>query len=101
MWVNISLKIVYVFTFIDVMSKGNSIESVKMIEAFGGIVELVDQVDVRDGVSKKDTNQIFCYYGELVININNENITSFFYILNVDLDKLDLNKENLYTKEFI
>jgi len=45
-----------------------------------------------NGVSKKDTNQIFCYYGELVININNENITAFFYILNVDLDKLDLNK---------
>ena len=36
------------------MSKGNSIERVKMIEAFGGKVELVEKASDSDGVSYKD-----------------------------------------------
>lgn len=42
------------YPFVAVMSKGNSVERVKMIEAFGGKVELVDKVSKHGGVTRED-----------------------------------------------
>lgn len=53
------------YPFIAVMSKGNSIERVKMIEAFGGRVELVDKVSGEAGVSKKDMEKVRERFEEL------------------------------------
>ena len=46
------------YPFVAVMSKGNSIERVKMIEAFGGKVELVDKVSDSKGVSSLDMEAV-------------------------------------------
>lgn len=54
------------YPFIAVMSKGNSIERIKMIEAFGGKVELVDQVSEHDGVSSEDMELVEKRFKELV-----------------------------------
>lgn len=54
------------YPFIAVMSKGNSVERVKMIEAFGGKVELVDQVSEHEGVSSKDMELVEKRFKELV-----------------------------------
>lgn len=54
------------YPFIAVMSKGNSIERVKMIEAFGGKVELVEQASKHTGVSKEDMDLVEKRYKELV-----------------------------------
>ena len=53
------------YPFVAVMSKGNSIERVKMIEAFGGKVELVDQVKPHTGVSKEDMELVEKRFKEL------------------------------------
>ena len=54
------------YPFIAVMSKGNSIERVKMIEAFGGKVELVDKASNHNGVSKDDLDLVEKRFNELV-----------------------------------
>lgn len=54
------------YPFVAVMSKGNSIERVKMIESFGGKVELVDKVSNHSGVSKEDLDAVEKRYNELV-----------------------------------
>lgn len=51
--------------FVAVMSKGNSVERVKMIEAFGGKVELVDKVNDHKGVSKDDMDLVRKRFEEL------------------------------------
>ena len=56
--------------FIAVMSKGNSIERVKMIEAFGGKVELVDKVNSITGVSKEDMEAVKVRFNELTKELN-------------------------------
>lgn len=53
------------YPFIAVMSKGNTRERVQMIEAFGGKVELVDQVSEHDGVSKEDMELVEKRFKEL------------------------------------
>ena len=53
------------YPFIAVMSKGNSVERVKMIEAFGGKVELVDKVSDSKGVSKEDMEMVEKRFKEL------------------------------------
>ena len=53
------------YPFVAVMSKGNSIERVKMIEAFGGKVELVDKVSNSEGVSKEDMEAVALRFKEL------------------------------------
>jgi len=52
--------------FVAVMSKGNSIERVKMIEAFGGKVELVDKVSDGEGVSPLDMSEVEKRFKELI-----------------------------------
>ena len=52
--------------FIAVMSKGNSIERVKMIESFGGKVVLVDKVIQGEGVFKEDMEAVERKYNELI-----------------------------------
>lgn len=53
------------YPFVAVMSKGNSVERVRMIEAFGGKVELVDKVSTGEGVSKEDMEAVEKRYNEL------------------------------------
>jgi cysteine synthase A len=53
------------YPFVAVMSKGNSVERVKMIEAFGGKVELVDKVSDGKGVSKEDMEMVEKRFKEL------------------------------------
>lgn len=54
------------YPFIAVMSKGNSVERVKMIEAFGGKVELVDKASENEGVSQEDMELVKKRFDELV-----------------------------------
>lgn len=63
--------------FIAVMSKGNSIERVKMIEAFGGKVELVDQISEHSGVSSEDMELVGKRYNELVKELNAFGVNQF------------------------
>lgn len=56
--------------FIAVMSKGNSVERVKMIEAFGGKVELVEKVSDQAGVSKEDMEKVRERFEELTKELN-------------------------------
>ena len=58
------------YPFVAVMSKGNSIERVKMIEAFGGKVELVDKVSDSDGVTSLDMEAVRKRFEELTIELN-------------------------------
>lgn len=58
------------YPFVAVMSRGNSIERVKMIEAFGGKVELVDKVSQGEGVSSLDMEAVEKRYKELVYELN-------------------------------
>lgn len=58
------------YPFVAVMSKGNSIERVKMIEAFGGKVELVDKVSDSSGVSKEDMEVVERRFKELTKKLN-------------------------------
>lgn len=58
------------YPFVAVMSKGNSIERVKMIEAFGGKVELVDKVSKHSGVSKEDMEMVEKRFNELTNELN-------------------------------
>ena len=54
------------YPFVAVMSEGNSVERVKMIEAFGGKVELVKKVDSHKGVSSKDMQEVEKRFKQLV-----------------------------------
>jgi len=63
--------------FIAVMSRGNSVERVKMIEAFGGKVELVDQESNHEGVSKKDMELVEKRFNELAIELNAFKVNQF------------------------
>ena len=65
------------YPFVAVMSKGNSIERVKMIEAFGGKVELVDQVSEHDGVSKEDMQLVEERFKELTKELNAFPVSQF------------------------
>lgn len=58
------------YPFVAVMSKGNSIERVKMIEAFGGKVELVDKVSDSEGVSSSDMGAVEKRFKELKEELN-------------------------------
>ena len=58
------------YPFVAVMSKGNSIERVKMIEAFGGKVELVDKVSDGEGVTKEDMEKVEARFKELTKKLN-------------------------------
>ncbi len=58
------------YPFIAVMSRGNSIERVKMIEAFGGKVELVDKVSNSDGVSYLDMEEVRKRFEQLTLELN-------------------------------
>jgi len=67
----------YGYPFIAVMSKGNSIERVKMIEAFGGKVELVEQESEHDGVSSKDMDLVEKRFNELAEQLNAFKVNQF------------------------
>lgn len=76
------------YPFVAVMSKGNSVERVKMIEAFGGKVELVDKASEHIGVNKDDLNLVEKRYNELVKQLdafamnqfnNEENAWAHYY----------------------
>lgn len=58
------------YPFVAVMSKGNSVERVKMIEAFGGKVELVDKVSDGEGVTKEDMEKVEARFKELTKELN-------------------------------
>ena len=58
------------YPFVAVMSKGNSVERVKMIEAFGGKVELVDKVSDTEGVSFEDMKRVEARFMELTKELN-------------------------------
>ena len=58
------------YPFIAVMSKGNSVERVRMIEAFGGKVELVDKVSTGEGVTKEDMEKVEARFKELTKELN-------------------------------
>ena len=58
------------YPFIAVMSKGNSVERVRMIEAFGGKVELVDKVSTGEGVTKEDMEKVEERFKELTKELN-------------------------------
>jgi cysteine synthase A len=91
------------YPFVAVMSKGNSIERVKMIEAFGGKVELVDKVSAGEGVSSSDMEAVEKRFKELAIELdafavdqfnNEDNAWSHYYttgeeIIN-DLKEVDV-----------
>lgn len=68
--------------FIAVMSKGNSIERVKMIEAFGGKVELVDKVSNKPGVSKEDMEAVKVRFNELTQELNAFPVNQFISVDN-------------------
>lgn len=65
------------YPFVAVMSKGNSIERVKMIEAFGGRVELVDKVSEHDGVSKEDMELVEKRFKELTKELHAYPVNQF------------------------
>ena len=65
------------YPFIAVMSKGNSIERVKMIEAFGGKVELVDKVSDSEGVSSLDMEMVEKRFKELIKQLNAYPVNQF------------------------
>ncbi len=54
------------YPFIAVMSRGNTVERIKMIETFGGKVELVDKDGEHEGVSKKDMELVKKRFNELI-----------------------------------
>lgn len=58
------------YPFVAVMSKGNSVERVKMIEAFGGKVELVDKVSDGEGVSSLDMEEVEKRFKQLTKELN-------------------------------
>lgn len=58
------------YPFVAVMSKGNSVERVRMIEAFGGKVELVDKVSTGEGVTKEDMEKVEERFKELTEELN-------------------------------
>ena len=58
------------YPFVAVMSKGNSVERVRMIEAFGGKVELVDKVSAGEGVTKEDMEKVEERFKELTKELN-------------------------------
>ena len=60
------------------MSKGNTKERVKMIEAFGGKVELVEQANVHNGVSKEDMELVEKRFKELTEQLNAFPINQFY-----------------------
>ena len=60
------------------MSKGNSIERVKMIEAFGGKVELVNKASDHSGVSKDDLDLVEKRYRELVKELDAFAMNQFY-----------------------
>lgn len=57
------------YPFVAVMSKGNSVERVKMIESFGGKVELVEKVSNSPGVSSKDMEAVEKRFKELIAEL--------------------------------
>ena len=65
------------YPFVAVMSKGNTKERVKMIEAFGGKVELVEKVSDTKGVSKKDMELVEKRFKELTSELNAFPINQF------------------------
>lgn len=65
------------YPFVAVMSKGNSIERVKMIEAFGGKVELVEQASNHKGVSKIDMELVEERFNELANELNAFKVNQF------------------------
>ena len=67
----------YGYPFVAVMSKGNSVERVKMIEAFGGKVELVEQDGNHEGVSKKDMELVEKRFNELADELNAFKVNQF------------------------
>lgn len=58
------------YPFIAVMSKGNSVERVKMIEAFGGKVELVDKISNSEGVTSLDMEEVRKRFEQLAIELD-------------------------------
>ena len=66
------------YPFIAVMSKGNSVERVKMIEAFGGKVVLVDKASNHIGVSKDDLDLVEKKYSELVRELDGFAMNQFY-----------------------
>ena len=65
------------YPFVAVMSKGNSVERVKMIEAFGGKVELVDKVSDSQGVSSIDMERVEKRFKELTKQLNAYPVNQF------------------------
>ena len=65
------------YPFVAVMSKGNSVERVKMIEAFGGKVELVDKVSSSQGVSSIDMERVERRFKELAKQLNAYPVNQF------------------------
>ena len=65
------------YPFVAVMSSGNSVERVKMIEAFGGRVELVEKVSKHKGVSKKDMELVKKKFEELIKELNAYPVNQF------------------------
>lgn len=65
------------YPFVAVMSKGNSIERVKMIEAFGGRVELVDKVSEGEGVTSLDMEMVEKRFKELSVELNAFPVSQF------------------------
>ncbi len=65
------------YPFIAVMSEGNSIERVKMIEAFGGKVEIVKQKSKHTGVSKDDMDLVERRFKELTKELNAFPVSQF------------------------
>ena len=72
------------YPFVAVMSKGNSIERVKMIEAFGGKVELVDQVKPHKGVSREDMELVEKRFKELTKELHAYPVNQFNNVDNAD-----------------
>lgn len=66
------------YPFVAVMSKGNSVERVKMIEAFDGKVELVDKVSEHKGVSKEDMEMVEKRFKELTKELNAFPVNQFY-----------------------
>lgn len=63
--------------FVAVMSKGNSVERVKMIETFGGRVELVDKVSEGTGVTSLDMENVEKRFKELTCELNAFPVSQF------------------------
>ena len=60
------------------MSKGNSVERVKMIESFGGKVVLVDQASEHNGVSKEDMELVEKKFKDLIKELDAFPINQFY-----------------------